>query len=167
MTTLTIPRGIDQQAHLMDLATRMLRMRNNEQAVTLMLRVMLTFNDLEKAWGLPKIERHRFEFAVPGGRIDLLLFHVDGSVTIVEAKAENGAMQISAGIGQLCMYAALLPTILTGPQKPTAIRRLLCAPIDPQDSLPLLEACKTAGVQLGYLPSFATFKQCADSIRRA
>lgn len=154
-----------EPADLLDLANRMLRMQNNEEAMALMLRLMLTFEDLEHAWSLPKVERHRFEFNLPGARIDLLLFHTDRSVSIVEAKAETDMRSTAAGIGQLCLYAALLPQVLIGDQSPALVRRILCAPVEPEKSLNLMRACEMAGVQFAHLPTFATFKARAEALR--
>lgn len=133
-------------------------MMNNERSVTLMLRLALACGDLPFMLGVPAINRHRFEFSVDGGRIDLLLFHRDGGVTIVEVKSEGAATVIAAGIGQLCMYAAALPKKLHKSQQPAYIRRVLCAHAKPGSCEWLIAACDMAGVRFAYLPSFKQFK---------
>lgn len=151
------------EAQLTEIALGMLSLRYDESAVILMLKLMLAFGDLEFAWDLPKIIAHKHEFPVPGGRIDLLLFHADGGVSIVEAKAANSVGMIVAGIGQLCVYASVLPTALRK-ARPKYIRRILCAPLEPENSLVLLAACKMAGVQLGYLTSYGSFRALIDRL---
>jgi hypothetical protein len=134
-------------------------MTNNERSVMLMLRLSLACGDLARMIDVPAITGHRFEFGVDCGRIDLLLFHADGSVSIVEAKAENRATTIAAGIGQLCMYAAALPSALHKKQRPTTIRKVLCAHLDPAKCAILIAACEMAGVRFAYLPPFSTFRK--------
>lgn len=140
--------------------------KDNEQAVMLVLKLMLEFGDLRRVLGVPKISGHRFEFPVRGGRIDLLLFHPDQSVTIVEAKADFDQRTIAGGIGQLCMYAALLPSALNSKQRPTYIRRILCTPVAPTKSLDLMTACDMAGVKFVHMPSFDLLKSRVNAIGR-
>jgi hypothetical protein len=150
------------------IATELLRIQDIEKAAILMLRGWLLYpGHIEKALGLPKVNWRRFEFHVPGGRIDLLLCHADGGMTIVEAKAAGTVPQIAAGIGQLCYYASVLPQVLAERQRPKYIRRLLCAPIEPQEAAKLLPACALAGVTFRSLPTVAYVKRlvapCAGS----
>ena len=98
------------------------------------------------------------------GRIDLLLFHSDASISIVELKAENRPSEVAAGIGQLCMYAAAIPRALHEKQRPAVIRRILAAHVPVDQSIDLVCACTLAGVRFAYLPSFASFKQQMDSL---
>lgn len=139
-------------------------MENNERAITLMLKLSLACGDLAYMLGLPAISGHRFEFSVKGGRIDLLLFHTDGSASIVEAKAEDRPVVIAAGIGQLCMYAAALPAKLHAVQQPALIRRVLCAHLPPEKCGGLIAACEMAGVKFAYLPSVKYFKSMIDAM---
>lgn len=49
------------------------------------------------------------EFRLPYGRADIVIFHLDGSATVVEAKdGTNGYNHVVAGIGQVGLYAAQL-----------------------------------------------------------
>jgi hypothetical protein len=133
--------------------------KNDERSVMMMLKLMLACGDLSTALAVPPITGHRFEFTVPGGRIDLLLFHIDKSVTIVEAKAENGANTIAAGIGQLCIYAAALPSCIARNGDVPVIRRVLCAHVQPDKAVNLISACNMAGVKYAFIPSHKTFKK--------
>lgn len=142
-----------------ELAIQFLRMQDNEKAAMLMLRGWLLYDGhIERALGIPKVLSHRFEFHVPDGRIDLLLFHSDGGMTIVEAKAATTAPKIAAGIGQLCYYASVLPQVLSERQQPKYIRRLLCAPIEPPQAAVLMSACELAGVTFRPLPTVGYVK---------
>lgn len=50
-----------------------------------------------------------YEMALPHGRADIVIFHVDGSVTVIEAKdGLGGYTHVVQGIGQLALYAAQL-----------------------------------------------------------
>lgn len=137
---------------------------NSEKSVMLMLELFLRMGDLERAINVPKITGYRFEFPVASGRIDLLLFHADKSMTIIEAKAEYSFPAIVAGIGQLCMYAVKLPAKLHKDQQPTFIRRLLCAHCPAEEASDLVHACKLAGCRFAYLPSYAEFKEQASHL---
>lgn len=139
-------------------------MANSERSVTLMLRLMMAMGDLSSAIGVPAITGHRFEFSVGGGRIDLLLFHADKSMSIVEVKAENDVRIIIAGIGQLCLYAAKLPAKLHKDQQPKTIRRILCASVAPGKGADIVNACRMAGCEFAYLPPFSMFKSKMDSL---
>ena len=141
------------EASVRELANELLSLENNEKAVILTLKLFLMFGNLESVLKVSKIQRHRFEFAVSGGRIDLVLFHRDGGVTIVEAKAENQARFIAAGIGQLCMYASVISESLKKTE-PTYINKVLVAPIKPEDSLHLMNACQMAGIRFAHLAPF-------------
>lgn len=142
------------------------RLSNDEKAVVLQLKIMLVAGDLRRLLCVPKIERYRFEFSVQDGRIDLLLFHVDGGVSIVEAKPGAHPVSIAAGIGQLCYYAAVLPTKYPKGSSPAYINRFLCAPIAPERSLALVEACDMAGVKFVHLAPYSVFKARIDAIQQ-
>jgi hypothetical protein len=148
-----------------NLTRSMLSLDNNEKATTLMLKLFLTFDDLHLVLGVARIARHRFEFDVGGGRIDLLLFHVDGGVTIVEAKAESDTRTIIGGIGQLCFYAAKLPKLLTHTAKPKYVNMILAAPIKPEKSLSIMDACNIAGVRFVHLAPYSVLKASIDKAK--
>jgi hypothetical protein len=148
-----------------ELASALLNAKNNEKAAMVLLRLWLAFGKLESVLGVSRIGRHRFEFHVSGGRIDLLLFHTDGGVSIVEAKADNALLTVASGIGQLCMYATLLPATL-GAMNPAYINRILVAPTDPDKCADLAHACEIAGVRFCPLPQFKIIKEQADALRK-
>lgn len=137
----------------------LLAVRDDEAAATTMLRLMLEFGQLERAWGLPRIHRHRFEYPVPGGRIDLLLFHADGGVSIVETKTPRSISGMAAGIGQLCVYASLIRKALGDAYRPAYVRRILSVAIEPEASLTIMAACEMAGVEFAHLPPFRVLEE--------
>jgi hypothetical protein len=141
--------------HLYPYVKNLLRMKNNEQFVIEVLKLQIDFNGLESTLDVSKIDRYGFEFSLPNGRIDLLLFHADGGVTIVEAKAQSDQRSIVGGIGQLCLYAQALE-LMFRENPPKYIDRILVAPI--ADNIDLCVsiggACKMAGVSLVALKSY-------------
>lgn len=128
---------------------------------------MLAFDHLSDMWGLPRVIRHQFEYPVDGGRIDLLLVHVDDTATIVEVKAGRSAREVVAGIGQLFYYGSLLPECPFGFRPVIAVRRLLCSMLYPESALPVMDACNAAGVRYGHLPPYGTLKALTDKYREA
>lgn len=152
--------------HCKSIGVRLLTVPDGEAAATEMLRLMLQFGQLEKAWKLPRISRYRFEFSVNGGRIDLLLFHVDGGISIVETKASHSMSGMAAGIGQLCVYASLIRDALGENFSPAYVRRILAASIEPEKSLTIMEACKMAGVEFAHLPSYRYLQSVLELLRR-
>lgn len=140
------------------LARYLLPVRNTEEASVKVLRLHLFSGNLHRVLGTPRVTGHRFEFPVPGGRIDLLLFHADGSVSIVEAKAAGPVGLIAAGIGQLALYSALLPGVLWR-QQPTTIRRILVATCEPDIAAVLMRACQQAGAEFRCLAPFSAVQE--------
>lgn len=147
-----------RRANLPEMYAALRAMRNDEASVILMLRLLLIFGNLERAIGGPKITGHRFEFCIPVGRIDLLLFHDNGVATIVEAKSETASTrELVAGIGQLFLYSAGLPAALSPQQQPKHIRRVLCAPgLRARDGVE--QACDLAEVDCVSLATFSHFQ---------
>jgi hypothetical protein len=60
--------------------------------------------ELAALYGWPDIVSFQTEFPVPRGRIDLILFHVDGSATIIECKSGSAARDILPAVGQVMAY---------------------------------------------------------------
>jgi len=143
------------------IANGLLSISNNENAVIQVLRLMLIFGHLHRLLKVRPISRYRFEVTVSTGRIDLLLFHDDGGVSIVEAKADRAPRDIAPGIGQLFMYEAAVHKSM----RPAYVNKILIAPIRPEQSVDLTRACELADVQFTILPVFEDMKREIDSIR--
>ena len=142
-------------------------LRDDESAAMVQLKIMLIAGDLCDLLGVADFRAYRFDFPLKTGRIDMLLFHHDGGVTIVEVKADNpNVLAIAVGIGRLHLHAASLPAALSSSQQPTYINLILCAPIAPERSLGLVSACDQAGVKFVHLGSFAGFQAQIDAIKQ-
>lgn len=152
-----------REDELRAIAVRLQRVTNSEETAILQLKLMLAHGQLAYVLDLPELVDARFEFPVPGGRLDLLLFHADDTLTVVEAKADGSNRDIAAGIGQLCVYASLLPGVLT--RQPKSIRRLLCAPVEPERAVILMRACELAGVQFQPLATYTQVRSFTERLR--
>lgn len=142
-------------------------LRDDESAAMVQIKIMLISGDLRDVLGVPAFHEHCFDFQVKTGLIDLLLFHPDGGVTIVEVKADNAdVLVVAVGIGRLHMHSAALPAALPADQQPKCITRVLCAPIAPERSLWLMSACDQAGIRFVHLGSFEGFKAQIDALKR-
>jgi hypothetical protein len=101
---------------------------------------LLEHGDLAEAYGWPEIIRCEREFPVPRGRVDMMLFHADGSGTVVECKAANTARDLLPGIGQLMAYG-----VQVGYSRTLTKVRLALASRAPLSELraikPVLKAC--------------------------
>ena len=86
------------------------------------------------------------EYSFRYGRADIILFHADGTATIIEAKdGKKGYTSVVAGIGQCSLYAAQLAA---KPGVVRAVRRaLMWASVENVDGdAKIEEACEIAGV---------------------
>lgn len=86
------------------------------------------------------------EMAFRYGRADLVIFHIDGSATVIEAKdGSKGYSHVVGGIGQAGLYASQLGSAKGGV---TRVRRCLMWSSTGDDVLDLLigETCLKAGV---------------------
>lgn len=52
-------------------------------------------------YGLPPVLRHETEFPIPRGRVDLVLFHADGSGTVIACKAGRTPADILPAVGEV------------------------------------------------------------------
>lgn len=133
-------------------------LQNNEKALTLQLKLLSEFGNLQKCFRTSKIERYKFEHHVGCGRVDLFMVHKDGGLSIVEAKAENSLSVIAAGIGQLFVYeAAILRKSYKNP--PKYINKILCVPVKIGKHPELELACANSGIQLVGLMEYSDFKK--------
>lgn len=132
---------------------------SGEAAAVATLRLMIHGGiRFTRLWGIPRIDRYRLEVNVSGGRVDVVLFHHDQSVSLVEVKgATVSRRDVLAGIGQLCYYATQAPITLRLTHG-APLRRILCAPFDPEEMMELSPACDMAGVLLRNLPPYLTLR---------
>jgi hypothetical protein len=51
------------------------------------------------------VDKVVFEYRIPNGRVDVAVFHADGSLTLIEMKdGSTGITSVLCGIGQVTMY---------------------------------------------------------------
>ena len=124
---------------------RVIKSKQDEKNATLMVEIMMFFGHFEKTFKVKKIIRHRFEYQLSKARIDLILFHSDGGVTIIELKAEQPECDVVKGIGQLFYYKVLLAEKMRKSPPPKYVNLILAAPLQPEKSLGVMKACEAAG----------------------
>ena len=95
---------------------------------------------------VPEIIRAEAEFPVPRGRVDYLLIHADGSLTVCELKdCAKGKQHVLSGLGQCIAYAVQIGMANAGVPK---IRKALVFSSwgRPEEELLVMDACRSAGV---------------------
>jgi hypothetical protein len=80
----------------------------NEKGVIEEILTQIDLGVIPAAYDWPEIIRVEREFPVPRGRIDILLFHVDGSLTAIECKASDKAREVLPAVGQVMAYGLML-----------------------------------------------------------
>lgn len=113
----------------------------------------------ELPWFDPSVDKVVYEMAFPHGRADIVIFHLDGSATVIEAKdGGSGATHVAQGIGQVSLYAAQL--MLKG--KVSRVHKALMWTSAGLDADALIDAaCEAAGVIA--IP-FASLKAHRDAV---
>lgn len=130
------------------------RYRSGEASVSLFIADLLEEGKFAETYSLPPIFHFEREMAVGRGRTDYTLFHEDGSVTVIELKAEGSQTEVISGIGQLLCYMMQIGQSkgLTGP-----VRGLLMAPrpTEPRtaDFGLIAKTCEKAGISFIALPT--------------
>jgi len=95
---------------------------------------------------VPEVISAEAEFPVPRGRIDYLLIHADGSLTVCELKdGARGKQHVLSGLGQCIGYAVQLGMANAG--VPTIRKALVFSSWGkPDEELLVVQACRGAGV---------------------
>ena len=138
-------------------------LRDDESAAILQLKILLEMGALRSVLGVGEFRRHAFEYNLGSGRADLVLFHRDCGISIIEAKASNRCGVVAAGIGQLFLYEAEARMKFKGPHAPKYVNKFLCAPMAAEDAMPIWSACRLAGVKFIHLKEFEPFKDSLSS----
>lgn len=139
------------KAELAKVSTILSSCSDSEKTAGHLVNMFLMFGHAEKALGVPAIQRYRREFPLPKARIDFLLTHRDGGVTILELKSRHNQTDLAAGIGQLFLYEALM--LATGQVAPKYVRKVLAAQMSNEDGAIIQSACEAAGVAFVRLPT--------------
>ncbi len=104
-----------------------------------------------------------FEMQMRHGRADIVIFHIDGSVSVIEVKdGDRDVMSVVAGIGQVGFYAGQLAVSRAFPSIRRALMWTACSN-DSHTSL-VIDACKVAGVEPLLLPSNAKIKDMMSGV---
>lgn len=95
---------------------------------------------------VPEIIEAFAEYPVPRGRVDYLLIHADGSITVCELKdGSKGKQHVLSGLGQCISYAIQIGMARAG--IPLVRKALVFSSWGrPDEELLVIEACRTAGV---------------------
>lgn len=123
---------------------RLLRVPDDEEGACAIVLSLLTAGRMHDVLDVPEVATWEREMPFPRGRADFALFHVDGSVSIIEVKRQAALRTMLAGIGQLALYGMQAGYGLRG----VPIRRVLAVSIagNHLDASTLEEACDAAGV---------------------
>lgn len=123
--------------------------KTGEAFVSGVVRVLLASSDAHiKMFDgqVPEIIEAFAEYPVPRGRIDYLLIHADGSITVCELKdGAKGKQHVLSGLGQCIAYAVQIGMARAGiPQ----IRKALVFSSwgRPDEESIVIDACRAAGV---------------------
>lgn len=127
-----------------NLAQAFTESKDDEACIALMLKLHCIFGDLRRLLGCAKIDRYRFEYPVRGHRVDLVLFHANDGISLIEIKGQNAVREVVAGIGQLFLYESLFRESF--PRAPTYIDKYLISPVQGLESEKVDKACVAAGV---------------------
>lgn len=141
-----------------EIGRALLRIQNNEDCAVLILRIALHLGEAEKLLGCPKIRSHRHEVTLGPGRVDVVLFHEDESITLVEVKGDTEVRQIVGGIGQLFLYEAHVPHSLPSLAS-VKIHKTIACTAPPERAALAIRACHIAGVHYACLGTFHDLKR--------
>ncbi|MCO7556186.1 PDDEXK family nuclease [Metapseudomonas otitidis] len=120
------------------------RFRSAEAGVCQLVELLLQQGVFAHAAELPAVLHWEREYPLPRGRADFVLFHADGSITVLEVKKAGDELRaIRGAIGQVMSYAVQVGYA----RLPTAIRMMVAADVPGADSLLMSQACAAAGVQ--------------------
>jgi hypothetical protein len=95
---------------------------------------------------VPEIIEAYAEYHVPRGRIDYLLIHADGSLTVCELKdGSKGKQHVLSGLGQCISYAIQIGMARAG--IPLIRKALVFSSWGrPDEEILVIDACRSAGV---------------------
>jgi hypothetical protein len=138
------------------------RYKTTEAGVVLFLCDLLRSGSFASIYGTPPVANWATEVPLPRGRADFVLYHVDGTLSVVETKAAGELRIALAGIGQILSYVFQLAA--RHGLHTNAIRGFLLCPTNPaSEDCDLIEAaCQRAGLQFFPVPTSA---QLNDSLR--
>lgn len=144
--------GADPQLQVM---LNTLNYQSEAFAVQQLLLDLRRCGPLTSALPMNEADTIRSEFSLNIGRADVVVFHIDGTVSVIEVKdGATGYRSVVAGIGQATMYSCQIGRLhgsVTGVRRVLAWSRI---GNKKEDDL-LQESCKLAGVIPVIVPSRA------------
>lgn len=139
--------------------------KNDEAMAVLGVKMLLLVGDAEKVLGCSRIIRYRFEVALGPCRVDMVLFHKDGGISLVEIKADSDIRTVASGIGQLFVYEAEFPLSKFGKHiSPKYVNKILASPTPPERAYKVMRACHLAGVHYACLASHGDVKEAFKKV---
>ena len=145
--------------------SRFLVSRDNEACIAAMFRVHCLFGHTASMLRTPPVSRYKFEYRVDAGSIDLVLFHADHSVSLVEFKAGGTVRDAVAGIGQLFYYESAFMASCPRQMTPVFVRKHLVSPVRGKVAERVRAACSQAGVGFLQYQSFPAIDQHKSELR--
>jgi hypothetical protein len=115
---------------------------SSKVAALSLVKLFLRTGRLEEAFDLPKIDSAEFGFALPRGRADLVLLHVERSATVVKLKGPGGRRHLSAGIPQVICQAAQIRKLYDV----RGVRTVLAATVAGEPNRDIASLCHLCGV---------------------
>lgn len=101
---------------------------NPESWAALTLRILAMTGQLGQILHTSPVVRYQFEYSLGQHRADLVCWHKDGGVSIIEAKGGDGTLtEVVAGIGQVAMYALLY--LQQSETPPAYLKKFVMAPV--------------------------------------
>ena len=137
---------------------------DNETGLEMFAQIMVGHKWLTSEMNWPDAYRVDRQVKIGAAIADLVVFHVDGSLTIIEIKAANLPLRdYCTGIGQLAYQAGA--AVIDFAKPPSMIRRVLAIPNPVSEEVSL--ACWMAGVTVLPLPTVAQSRSIWKEALRA
>lgn len=106
---------------------------------------------LEESYGWPPIIRFEQEFTVPRGRVDIMLFHADGSGTVIECKATRDPRELLPAVGQVLSYAVQVGY----GRSLRSIRKVIASRASAADLVPIRDVYRQCGIEPMFCGQFS------------
>ena len=126
------------------------------------LKNMLRGRKFHKALGTPEVEWHVFNLELPAGLVDLILFHIDNSVSLIEVITDGIENDVTDGISRLSANAFQFDFSAASAQ----VTKYLLAPVDSKSANALFAAVLCAHEDIEFVPmgTIAEHQREADKL---
>ncbi|WP_048996405.1 hypothetical protein [Burkholderia multivorans] len=117
----------------------------DEKSVQELFERCIALGVITDTYGLPDLVASYREYAIPRAVCDFALFHIDGSVTIVEIKRAGLQLrEYLTGIGQLMHAAAQFGMAMSATARQVPLRLVLAVPSGVETAIG--NACRAANI---------------------